>query len=111
MILELKKKIISTYLEFAEKCQCENCVGCVYDDAPLPKCEALLLADFLISSGLFTTPAIPGPTTEDPNIMELCFHNGERHMRDKIKTSLLKLYADVPCVTISQVIKILEDLQ
>lgn len=111
MILELKKKIISTYLEFTEKCQCKNCAGCVYGDAPLPKCEALLLADFLISSGLFTTPAIPGPTTEDPNIMELCFRNGENHMRDKIKTRLLKLSTDMPCVPISQVIKILEDLQ
>lgn len=57
------------------------------------------------------TPAIPGPSDVDPNIMELCFHNGERHMRDKIKTSLMKLSADMPCVTISQVIKILDDLQ
>ena len=69
------------------------------------------LADHLISNGVTFTPAIPGPTTEDPNIMELCFRNGENHMRDKIKTSLLKLSADMPCVTISQVIKILEDLQ
>lgn len=57
------------------------------------------------------TPAIPGPSDADPNIMELCFRNGENHMRDKIKTSLLKLSADMPCVPISQVIKILEDLQ
>ena len=57
------------------------------------------------------TPAIPGPSESDPNIMELCFHNGENHMRDKIKTSLLKLSADMPCVPISQVIKIMEDLQ
>jgi hypothetical protein len=56
-------------------------------------------------------PAVPGPEIADPNIMELCFRNGENHMRDKIKTSLLKLSADMPCVTISQVIKILEDLQ
>lgn len=111
MILELKKKIISTYLEFTEKCQCENCAGCVYGDAPLPKCEALLLADFLVSCGVFTAPACPGPVSDDHNIMELCFRNGENHMRDKIKTSLLKLSADMPCLTISQVIKILEDLQ
>ena len=50
-------------------------------------------------------------TNTDTNIMELCFQNGENHMRDKIKTSLLKLSTDMPCVTISQVIKILEDLQ
>jgi hypothetical protein len=110
-MLELKKQLIAAYLEFSEKCKCENCIECLYDDAPLPKCEALLLADFLISSGLFTTPAIPGQSDADPNIMELCFRNGENHMRDKIKTSLMKLSADMPCVTISQVIKILEDLQ
>lgn len=69
------------------------------------------IADYLLSNGVTFTPAIPGPTTEDHNIMELCFRNGENHMRDKIKTSLLKLSADMPCVTISQVIKILEDLQ
>ena len=109
-MLELKKKLIAAYLEFAEKCQCENCVNCLYGDAPLPKCEALLLADFLVSSGLFTSPAIPGPSESDPNIMELCFHNGENHMLDKIKTSLLKLSNDMPCVPINQVIKIMEDL-
>ena len=56
------------------------------------------------------TPSIPGPSEADPNIMELCFRNGENHMRDKIKTSLLELSADMPCVPISQVIKIMEDL-
>ena len=109
-MLELKKKLIDVYMEFSEKCQGEKCVGCLYADDPLPKCEALLLADFLVSSGLFTSPAIPGPSDADPNIMELCFHNGENHMRDKIKTSLMKLSADMPCVPISQVIKIMEDL-
>lgn len=69
------------------------------------------IADHLLANGVTFTPAIPGSTTEDPNIMELCFRNGENHMRDKIKTSLLNLSADMPCVTISQVIKILEDLQ
>lgn len=110
MILELKKKIISTYLEFTEKCQCENCAGCVYDDAPLPKCEALLLADFLISSGLFTTPAIPGPTTEDPNIMELCFHNGERYMKEKVGKELTRIAEHMPCITLAQALTMLEDL-
>jgi hypothetical protein len=69
------------------------------------------LADNLLANGVTFTPAIPGPSEADPNIMELCFQNGENHMRDKIKTRLMKLSADMPCVTISQVIKILEDLQ
>lgn len=30
------------------------------------------------------TPAVPGPEIADPNIMELCFHNGERHMKEKV---------------------------
>lgn len=60
--------------------------------------------------GVTIAPAVPGPSESDPNIMELCFRNGENNMRDKIKTSLLKLSDDMPCVTISQVIKILEDL-
>lgn len=29
-------------------------------------------------------PHVPGPSDADPNIMELCFHNGERHMKEKI---------------------------
>jgi hypothetical protein len=68
------------------------------------------IADHLISNGVTITPAVPGPSVDDPNIMELCFHNGENHMRDKIKASLLKLSGDMTCVTISQVIKIMEDL-
>ena len=28
-------------------------------------------------------PAVPGPEIADPNIMELCFHNGERHMKGR----------------------------
>lgn len=70
----------------------------------------LELADHLISHGVTITPAVPGPSVDDPNIMELCFNNGENHMRDKIKASLLKLSGDMTCVTISQVIKIFEDL-
>lgn len=72
---------------------------------------AEVVADYLLDNGVTFAPAVPGPEIADPNIMELCFHNVERHMRDKIKTSLLKLSADMPCVTISQVIKILEELQ
>lgn len=37
-----------------------------------------------IPSCPISTPAVPGPSESDPNIMELCFHNGERHMKEKI---------------------------
>lgn len=109
-MLDLKKKLVSAYLEFSEKCKCENCVDCLYADTPLPQCEALLLADFLMNSDMFTKPTTPGPSEADPNMMELCFKNGEQHMRDKIRTSLKNISADIPCIPISQVIKIMEDL-
>lgn len=109
-MLELKKQLIAAYLEFSEKCKCENCIECLYADAPLPKCEALLLADFLISSGLFTTPAIPGTSEADPNIMELCFRNGEQHMKEKICMELTKIAEKMPCITVAQAIALLEGL-
>ena len=109
-MLDIKKKLVSVYLKFNNKCQCNNCVDCLYGDAPLPQCEALLFADFLLSSDVLTKPAAPGPSQTDPNIMELCFKNGENHMRDKIITSLKTISADIPCVPISQAIKIMEDL-
>ena len=109
-MLELKKQLIAAYLEFTEKCKCENCIECLYADAPLPQCEAFLLSDFLVSSGLFTSPAIPGPSESDPNIMELCFHNGERHMKEKICMELTKIAEKMPCITVAQAIALLEGL-
>jgi hypothetical protein len=41
------------------------------------------IANYLLANGVTFTPAIPGPSDADPNIMELCFHNGERHMKEK----------------------------
>lgn len=37
-----------------------------------------------IPSCPISTPAVPGPSESDPNIMELCFRNGERHMKEKM---------------------------
>lgn len=65
-------------------------------------------------------PAVPGPYESDPNIMELCFHNGERHMKERILTKLKdfsaeilfeeRITGEVKVVTFEQVIQILEDL-
>ena len=41
------------------------------------------IADHLIANGVTFASAVPGPSDADPNIMELCFHNGERHMKEK----------------------------
>ena len=53
-------------------------------------------------------PAVPGPEIADPNIMELCFHNGERHMKEKICMELTKIAEKMPCITVAQAIALLE---
>jgi hypothetical protein len=55
-------------------------------------------------------PHVPGPTTEDPNIMELCFHNGERHMKEKVGKELTRLAERMPCITLAQALAMLEGL-
>ena len=104
-----REKLIELIHESDLVCNKTLCEECDYLCSK--RCKSSMTADHLLANGVTFTPAIPGPSDTDPNIMELCFRNGENHMRDKIKTSLMKLSADMPCVTISQVIKILEDLQ
>ena len=55
-------------------------------------------------------PAVPGPEIADPNIMELCFHNGERHMKEKVGKELSKIAEHMPCITLAQVLAMLEGL-
>lgn len=58
-------------------------------------------------------PEVPGPEIADPNIMELCFHNGERHMKEKVITMLQDILdqEDGLClIDLSEVIKAVEDL-
>lgn len=49
-------------------------------------------------------------TDENPNIMELCFHNGEQHIKEKIIDQLQSVAGSMPCITLSQAIKMVEDL-
>lgn len=49
-------------------------------------------------------------TDDNPNIMELCFHNGEQHMKEKIIAQFQSVAGSMPCITLAQVIKIVEDL-
>ena len=65
---------------------------------------------FQITSGVGFKPAIPGPSESDPNIMELCFHNGERHEKEKICMELTKIAEKMPCITVAQAIALLEGL-
>lgn len=67
-------------------------------------------ADFLIRNGVTITPAVPGPSEADPNIMELCFKNGERHMKEKICMELTRVAEHMPCITLAQAIAMLEGL-
>ena len=34
-------------------------------------------------------PAVPSPKDDNPNIQELCFHNGEQHMKEKVLKLLM----------------------
>ena len=72
-----------------------------------------VIVDYLIANGVTITPAIPGPSEADHNIMELCFHNGERHMKEKVITMLQDVLdqANGFCmIDVSGVIKAVEDL-
>lgn len=55
-------------------------------------------------------PFVPGPDLADPNIMELCFHNGERHMKEKVCRELTRIAEHMPCITLAQAIQLLEGL-
>lgn len=48
-------------------------------------------------------------TDDNPNIMELCFHNGEQHMMEKIIAQFKSVAGSMPCITLTQAIKIVED--
>jgi hypothetical protein len=47
------------------------------------------IADYLLANGVTFASAVPGPSDADPNIMELCFRNGERNMKEKVINLLL----------------------
>ena len=67
-------------------------------------------ADYLIANGVTFAPAVPGPDAADPNIMELCFHNGEQHMKEKVCRELTRIAEHMPCITVAQAIAMLEGL-
>ena len=75
-----------------------------------PKATLGELADNLISNGVTFAPSIPGPDVADPNIMELCFKNGEKHMKEKVCRELTRIAEHMPCITLAQAIQLLEGL-
>lgn len=42
--------------------------------------------------------------------MGLCFHNGEQHMKEKMIAQLQSVAESMPCITLAQAIKMVEDL-
>ena len=68
------------------------------------------IADHLLANGVTITPAVPGPSEDDHNIMEMCFHNGERYMKEKVGKELTRLAERVPCITLAQAIAMMEGL-
>jgi hypothetical protein len=55
-------------------------------------------------------PFVPGPDIAHTNIMELCFKNGEKHMKDKVCRELTRIAEHMPCITLAQAIQLLEGL-
>lgn len=53
---------------------------------------------------------IPMLTDDNPNLMELCFHNGEAHMKEKVISMLQGVADSMSCITLAQVIKMVEGL-
>ena len=49
-------------------------------------------------------------TDTDVNIQEACFHNGERHMKEKICRELSRIAKEVPTMTVEQAIPLPEGL-
>ena len=69
-----------------------------------------VIVDYLIANGVTINPAVPGPSEADPNIMELCFKNGERHMKEKVGKELTRIAEHMPCITLAQALAMLEGL-
>ena len=55
-------------------------------------------------------PIVPGPEMADPNIMELYFHNGERHMKEKVILILDAFDKDYPYIDYDALRKAMEGL-
>lgn len=58
-------------------------------------------------------PAVPGPDEDDHNMAELCFRNGEAHMKEKVIALLMdnKVCTDGVCHRhIAQIIQKIENL-
>ena len=70
------------------------------------------LADYLIDRGVTINPAVPGPSVGH-DMSELCFRNGEKHMKEKV-TALLMEYKTLvksPCHEhIVEIIEMVEGL-
>lgn len=49
-------------------------------------------------------------TDTDANMMELCFKNGEQHMKEKIRRELSRIAKEIPTMTVEQAIHLLEGL-
>lgn len=55
-------------------------------------------------------PIVPGPEMADPNIMELCFQNVERHMKEKMLAKLAQLLEGMDYHKAVFICKCLEDI-
>jgi hypothetical protein len=103
-----REKLIELIHESDLVCNKTLCEECDYLCSK--RCKASMTADHLLANGVTFTPAVPGPSEDDPNIMELCFHNGERHMKEKVGKELTRLAERMPCITLAKALAMLEGL-
>ena len=88
-------EILRTSCAVGKDCS-KNCIECT--------------ADHLLANGVTFASAVPGPSDTDPNIMELCFHNGERHMKEKMLEKLALLLEGLDHHKAVFICKCLEDI-
>ena len=67
----------------------KNCHNCIYSEKPsyAYPCDVCVTAHGSEPSKWeigVPIPAVPSPKDDNPNIQELCFHNGEQHMKEKV---------------------------
>ena len=106
--MDVKKKLTQLYKEasvyareaYGKRNHISDCCYATEDD----------VIEYLIANGITITPAVPGHSEDDHNIMELCFRNGERHMKEKVGKELTKIAEHMPCITLAQALAMLEGL-
>lgn len=104
--MDVKKKLTQLYKEasdyareaYGKRNHISDCRFGTADD----------VIEYLIANGVTITPAVPGPEIANPNMMELCFHNGERHMEEKIYREMNRIAKEIPLMTVGEAVSLMQ---